>query len=165
MDKFERDLVLLIPKLRSRARHISKSLAYVEDLVQDTILRMLERRDIYKEQGNFSGWAYTVMMNIWRSDMRRNNKSKEIQVEILPEVPVPPMQENNLNTKEMIGILKKLPHHQREILILCEVQDMKYKDAAEQLNIPIGTVRSRMSRAKSTLKKRSPTSPPAGHTG
>lgn len=159
MDNFETNLVLLLPKLRSRARHISKSLTHVEDLVQDTILRMLERREIYKEQGNFAGWAYTVMMNIWRSDMRKSNRIKEIQVEIMPEVPVPPTQENHLNSKEMISILRKLPEHQKEILILCEIQDMKYKDAAEQLNIPIGTVRSRMSRAKSTLKKNSHLAP------
>lgn len=135
-----------------------------EDIAQDTFLRLYRLKHTYKEVGKFSSWFYTIALNqaksflrdkIKRSSVSLNQKygEDEHEIEYRADVRLP---DEELMAKDDTYYVQKainaLEEKHKEIIILRDIQDMEYEEIAKILNIPVGTVKSRINRARESLK-------------
>ena len=145
-----------MPKLKSYAMRLTKNKADAEDLLQNTIVRAYEKRHLYQEQNTLSSWASRVMYNIFVSQYRRRTK---FESQYDPEPAIARQTANidhddQIMMKEVDSAMHELSTQHRDILVMICIQGMKYEEAAEVLDIPVGTVRSRLSRARSLLAEK-----------
>ncbi len=139
-----------------------------EDLVQETFLRVIRHRRDYRRSGRFFSWLYTIAVNLARNEIR-NAKRRGTSVVIdtvtgTNETGTLQMEDDRPGADETLGrdelkrlihaAILELPNRFREVLILRDLQDLKYEEIAEVLGIPGGTVRSRINRARLALKDR-----------
>jgi RNA polymerase sigma-70 factor (ECF subfamily) len=139
-----------------------------EDLTQEVFVRVFRHRRNYRRTGRFSSWLYTIAVNIARNEIRlRNrrgatvaidgvtgtNESGTIQLEDANRRTDRDAQQNEIG-RVVRRAIQDLPRHHREVLILRDLQDLKYEEIADVLGIPGGTVRSRINRARLALRKR-----------
>jgi len=169
--RFERDAVPLLGRVLAVARTFTRNEAEAEDLVQDTYVRALERFHQFEEGTNLIGWlgriAYTQFVNKYRMNQLRKTESlkEELHSPDEPEyVPDPaatgafagallsPAVREGMDQR-MAQALGRLSPELHYVLILCVVGEMRYREAASALAIPIGTVMSRLSRAKAALRE------------
>lgn len=145
----------LIPALRRYARSLVRNRANADDLVQDCLERAV-RRWSQRRDGEVRAWLFTILHNLAvdqfrRSAVRGNHVAiDEVNEENLGEVAV---QEQKLMYRDVWNKLGRLPEEQRAVLLLVAVEDLSYADAAKVLNIPVGTVMSRLSRARARLQQ------------
>lgn len=147
-------LVLQIPSLKKFAFHLTKNKADADDLVQATCLRALEKVDYFKDDTNLLSWTSKIMFNLFASSYRRKMKFEtKLDPNIfLGNISISPTQEFCLEFSNTRNAMMQLKRTHREVLILVCLQGMLYKEASEALDIPIGTVRSRLSRARLNLQ-------------
>lgn len=153
---FRADLTAEIPYLRRFARALTGDPALADDLVQDCIERALVKSHLYDPTRPLRAWLYTVLRNIHVSGLRRERRAGIVKtVDDLsdPEVMVRPSQEGETLLLQVASALDRLPDQQREVMILVAVEDMSYRDVAEITGVPVGTVMSRLSRARSALRE------------
>ena len=139
-----------------------------EDLTQEVFLRVYRNRMNYRQTGKFSSWLFTIAVNLARNEMRNvkrrgssiaidtvtgMNESGTLQLRDFSPIPDETVKRNDLS-KLVRETIMDLPNRHREILVLRDLQDLKYEEIAELLGIPGGTVRSRINRARMALKKR-----------
>lgn len=148
------ELVGNLINLRRFAFHLTRNMSDAEDLVQATVLCALEKKHMYRTDTNLLGWTSRIMFNIFVSEYRRKKKfeSKEDPEIHINARSVEPRQNHIVEMIKVSDAIKKLPHSQKEIISLIYMNDLKYQDAAEHLSIPIGTVRSRLARARHNLR-------------
>jgi len=148
------ELEALMPRLRRFATVLMRDEAQVDDLVQDVVLRAIEKLHLFKEGTNFSGWMFTIMYNRAMSEFRSRRRSplinKELEERDSPRVSA--KQEDQIFLGEVGQAWGKLQASHREVLYLVVIEQLRYEEAAEVLEIPIGTVRSRLSRARDELR-------------
>jgi RNA polymerase sigma-70 factor (ECF subfamily) len=149
VDEFEILLTQQIPRLRRYARVLSGSAMHADDLVQDTLERSWSRRHLWRAGTDLRAWVFTVMHNIY---VNRNRRREYDRAHDGIEPPCPPTQERHMEMRDLDRALAKLTADQREILLLVAVEEMRYADVAAILNLPIGTVMSRLSRAREHLR-------------
>ncbi|HEX2430191.1 MAG TPA: RNA polymerase sigma factor [Aestuariivirgaceae bacterium] len=153
---FKTELVTHIPFLRRFARALTGDQALADDLVQDCIERALRKHELYDPERPMRAWLYTILRNLHvsgrRSELRRGSN---IGLEEIPRGAdaVPPRQEDRLALGDIEEAVRRLPLVQREVLLLVVLEDMSYRDVAEITGVPIGTVMSRLSRARSFLRQ------------
>ena len=136
------------------AMRLTRNTADAEDLLQNTILRAYEKKDLFHEGSSVFKWASKIMYNLFVSDYRRKVKF-ETQYDpetFLEKESVAAAQEDQMMVSQVGEAMKKLSGEHSEILVMICVQGMRYEEAAEALDIPVGTVRSRLSRARSQLQ-------------
>ncbi len=152
---FRTKLIAEIPHLRRFARGLCGDASLADDLVQDCIERALKKSHLYDVTKPLRAWLYTVLRNIhvsnWRSNVKHTS-SKNIDDLQDGEGATRADQEDGFSTTLITEALDKLPALQREVLILVSLEEVSYRDAAEIIGVPIGTIMSRLSRARSTLK-------------
>lgn len=152
---FRNQLIAEIPHLRRFARSLCGDASLADDLVQDCIERALKKSHLYDVNKPLRAWLYTVLRNIhvsnWRSNAKHKN-AKNIDDLHEGEGATRADQEDNFSTSLITEALDKLPVQQREVLVLIGLEEVSYKDAAEIIGVPIGTIMSRLSRARSTLQ-------------
>jgi RNA polymerase sigma-70 factor, ECF subfamily len=153
---FKTDLATHIPFLRRFARALTGDSALADDLVQDCIERALRKHTLYDPKRPMRAWLYTMLRNLHVSG-RRNQLRQGARVG-LDDVPsgadaVPPHQEDRLALADVEEAVQRLPLVQREVLLLVVLDEMSYRDVAEVLGVPIGTVMSRLSRARLFLRQ------------
>lgn len=152
---FRNQLISEIPHLRRFARSLCGDASLADDLVQDCIERALKKSHLYDVTKPLRAWLYAVLRNIHVSNWRSNAKhqyAKHIDDLQEGEGATRADQEDNFSTTLITDALDKLSAQQREVLVLISLEDVSYKDASEILGVPIGTIMSRLSRARSTLK-------------
>jgi RNA polymerase sigma factor (sigma-70 family) len=141
-----------IPALRRYAFALLRDRDRADDLVQDTLERALSRWLLRRPDGDVRAWLFTILRNLhvsrWRSDRRRN--TVDLDAAAVPGVAA--RQEAALEVHDVLAALDQLPEEQKSLLLLVGVDDFSYDDAARILGMPIGTVMSRLSRARQRLR-------------
>lgn len=146
----------LIPALRRYARVLLKDRAAADDLVQDCLERVISRWHQRRADGDTRSWIFTILHNLAMTRLsRRTNRPQHIAIEDAEEsvLSVPPSQEDRLRYRDLLGALSQLPEEQRAVLLLVSVEDLSYAETANVLDVPVGTVMSRLSRARERLLK------------
>ena len=147
-------IIAEIPKLRRFARALSGNAAAADDLVQDCLERALGRLHLWRENTNLRAWLFTILRNIHLNQLRHSSRRPhETSYDDMPEPPShsAPAQGHGMAIRDLGLALDKLPDQQREVVLLVGLEDMSYKEAAEILGVPIGTVMSRLARGRESL--------------
>jgi RNA polymerase sigma-70 factor, ECF subfamily len=156
-----------IPALRRYAHALLRSRDKADDLVQDCLLLAIDRAGQWHRGTNLRAWLFKILYNKFISDMRRQAlrlPSQGIGGRLLDE-PVKAAQHTMLACGELERAVRELPTEQRTTLLLVALEGMNYEEAAEISGVPVGTVRSRLSRARQALRQRLlvPEAEPAAH--
>ena len=146
----------VIPALRRYARTFVRDAAAADDLVQDTLERAISRWHQRRSDGETRAWLFTILHNLAVNHLRRAaRRGREVPLDDAGEsdVAVPSTQEDALRRDDILGAVGQLPDDQRSVLLLVSLEDVSYAEAARVLDIPIGTVMSRLARARARLLK------------
>ncbi|MFT4171798.1 MAG: sigma-70 family RNA polymerase sigma factor [Rhodocyclaceae bacterium] len=147
----EQDIVAEIPRLRRYARALTGDAARADDLVQDTLERALSKWRLWRP-GNLRAWLLTIMHNVFVNQWRAAPPLEYPGEDALPDASVRAEQEDGLALRDLDRALLRLPGEQREVLLLIGLEALSYDEAAQVLGIPIGTVMSRLFRARERLR-------------
>ena len=143
-----------IPPLRRYARALVRDASRADDLIQDTLARALAKQHLWQEGTNLRAWLFTLMhnlnVNLVRQSMREGMTVDVEDVSATLVANTDPTASCQLRELEMA--IARLPVEQREVVLLIGLEGIRYDEAAEILHVPIGTVRSRLSRARETLR-------------
>lgn len=126
-----------------------------DDLVQDCLLRAMSRWHLWRRPGNLRAWLFTILHNIYVNDVQKSAARPnviELQ-EYLPGISVPPEQTHGLALREVAQAVQRLPDDQKRILLLVGVEGFSYEETAQIAGVPVGTVMSRLSRARRKLRE------------
>jgi RNA polymerase sigma-70 factor (ECF subfamily) len=154
MTDISRLIELEIPHMRSFARSLVRNHQAVDDLVQNTLLRALEKQHLWQPGTRLRSWMFAIMHNLYVNDVR---KSVVRGVEILPEkvaLMTPATQVSTIEFRDLRRILATLPEEQRRVVMMIYVEELSYEEVSAILSIPLGTVRSRLHRARDTIRAR-----------
>ncbi len=143
----------LIPALRRYAYALVRDHAAADDLVQDTLERALSRWTSRRPDGELRAWLFAILRNL-HIDAHRQARRRGVQVEIdeVDHGETAAHQEAALEARDVLATLEQLPEEQKSLLLLIGVEDFSYDEAARILGVPIGTVMSRLSRARQRLR-------------
>ena len=144
-------LVDLIPRLRRYARALVGDRASADDLVQDTLERAWAKLHLYRRGTDLRAWLFTVMHNVHVNRVRATRPMDMLEDE-MPELAQRAAQGDGLLVRDLERAIARLPAEQRAVLLLVTLEEMSYEEVARALAIPIGTVMSRLSRAREKLR-------------
>jgi RNA polymerase sigma-70 factor (ECF subfamily) len=148
------DIIAQLASLKRYARSLVRNNADAEDLVQDTLLRAYERRATFRKGANLRTWLFTILHNTHvdtkRSSVSRIRRDDAVAAERGYQYPA--AQEHAVHLRQVRDAFMQLPAEQREALHLIAVEDLSYQQAAETLGVPLGTLMSRVSRARAALR-------------
>jgi RNA polymerase sigma factor (sigma-70 family) len=154
------DLVAALPRLRRYARVLTGDSHRADDLVQDTLARAWEKRALWRAGSDLRAWLFTIMHNVHVNQFairRRELAESSLDADDGPaggwEIPVRATQSDRVELTEVMMHIQRLPTEQREVLILAAVEELRYEDIARLQGIPIGTVMSRLNRARERLRR------------
>lgn len=146
----------LIPALRRYARALMRDRAAADDLVQDCLERAITRWHQRHADGDARAWLFRILHNLAINRLRQaQSRGPHIGLEVAGEtMPVlAPAQEEGLRHRDILLALQQLPEEQRSVLLLVSVEDLSYAAAARVLDIPLGTVMSRLARGRERLRQ------------
>lgn len=153
MSSFTSDVLEHLPRLKRYARSLRHDLAQSEDLVQETMMRALENAHLYRHDTYLCGWLVTIMHNVHVNAVRSQKRSPTfVSDEVIGRLGRAPTQEAPVELREIRRAIARLPRAQREPLLLHWLHGLKYEEVARKMGIPHGTVQSRISRARKTLR-------------
>lgn len=144
-------LVALIPRLRRYARALVSDRAAADDLVQDTLERALTKLHLFRRGTDLRAWLFTVMHNVRVNQLRAAHPTDALEDD-MPELAQRATQGDALLVRDLERAIATLPLAQREVLLLVALEDLSYEQAAQVLGTPIGTVMSRLARAREKLR-------------
>lgn len=144
-----------IPYLRRSALGLTRDPHYADDLVQECLVRAVASIGHWKAGTNIRAWLLTILRNVFRNDLRRARRDPLLDASDEDElcVPVPAAQEARLALNEVHDAFLVLTDDHREILLLVGIEGLSYEEAANVLEIPVETVRSRLARARQALRR------------
>lgn len=148
-----RAILAEMPRLRRYARAMLGDRAAADDLVQDTLERAWSRFSQWRPGSNLRVWLFGIMHNLRVDQLRRPTLATQDLDEDLSEVSARPTQSDGLEVNDLAAALDQLPEEQRAVLLLVALDDMSYAEVAETLGIPLGTVMSRLSRGRESLRR------------
>jgi RNA polymerase sigma-70 factor (ECF subfamily) len=150
----EQQMLAAIPHLRAFAVSLTGDLDRADDLVQGALLRAIEKIDLFQPGTQLQAWMFTILRNQFRTEYRKRKREVEDPDGArAARVPVMPAQGSHLDFHDMLTALRKLPVEQREALVLVTAEGMSYAETARICGTNIGTIKSRINRARSTLAK------------
>ena len=143
-----------IPHLRRYARFLAGDIDVADDLVQECLVRAIAKVDSWEPGTHLRAWLFVILRNCYFSDVRRENRSPVIETstDIALLSQVNGNQESSLLLNEVRTAIASLSDEHREVLLLVAIEEVSYQKAAEIIHVPIGTVRSRASRARDALR-------------
>lgn len=151
--EFKNDLVALIPHLRAFARTLTGNAAAADDLAQDAMLKAWDARQSFQMGTNMKAWTFMILRNQFYSDKRRSWRSTQLDQEAAERTLVAVDDPSStLELDELRQAIAQLPHEQREALILVGAGGFAYEEAAAICDCAVGTVKSRVSRARRALQ-------------
>jgi len=143
-------LLACLPRLRRYARALTGDSARADDLVQDTVERGWSRIGQWRPDGDLRAWLFSIMHNLHIDQLRRAPPpTVDLEDGDLPVAAAT----SALDVRDLERALQQLPSGQREVLLLVALEEMRYEDVAAMLDIPLGTVMSRLSRARENLRR------------
>ncbi|MFK7891925.1 MAG: RNA polymerase sigma factor [Granulosicoccus sp.] len=151
---FRDELVNLIPRLRRYAYSLTGSTPDGDDLVQVTLERSMSREHQFKGSNGLQGWVFSVLRSCWSNELRSRkvrSGNGTVDVELLDDNSSDMSLEVMQTRKDLHGLLMQLPETHRSVIMLVDVEGMSYAEAAEALDIPRGTLMSRLARAREKL--------------
>jgi RNA polymerase sigma-70 factor, ECF subfamily len=149
---FKDQLIAEMSNLRAFAISLCGSVSLADDLVQETLLRAWSKSDKFQLGTSLRAWLFTILRNIYYSNYRK--RAREVQDSegaYARRVIVSGDQESHLDLEDFRKALTRLPTEQREVLFLVGANGLSYEEAAEICQVEIGTIKSRLSRARSKL--------------
>jgi len=147
---FDDQLIAFLPKMRVWALALTRNRATADDLTQDVATKALVAQDCFTPDTNFSAWVHRIMLNHFISSVR--NKREFTDMENMPDRPVSASHEDRTALHELSWALDRLPPDQREALFMIALQEIPYETAAEKTGCAIGTLKSRVHRARLQLR-------------
>ncbi len=154
MDPFLRELPLHTPRLWRFALRLTRHQQESEDLLQRTYVRALERRHQWQPASSLISWLFAIMHSIWVNEVQSAYRRKigqfesDQQWENIAETNASGDPEFSMMCKQIVQAVDSLPEAQRLVMVLIAAEGLSYREAADVLNIPIGTVMSRLARAR-----------------
>ena len=146
-------LVALLPRLRRFARALARNVHDADDLVQLAVERALTRLDQWRPGTRLDSWMYGILRNAWIDETRsRRRRDKVLAPEELGEHVADSASEAHIQRLSIEAAMERLPEEQRLVVALVLVEGLAYKEAAEVLDVPIGTVTSRLARGREALE-------------
>lgn len=158
MDGFQREIVDLLPRLRRLARVMTRDLADADDLVQLTVERALGRRDQWRPGTRLDSWMFRIMKNAWIDETRARGRTGRVmeqglEADQIADGAIASM-ELRLEANAAERALAALPEDQRLAIALVLIDGLSYREAAEVLGVPVGTLTSRLVRGRTALQAR-----------
>lgn len=149
----EHPLVAEIPHLRRYARALMGDAGRADDLVQDCLARAYGRLHLWRRGSNLRTWLFTIMHNLHANAVRAEaRRPRVVPFDTILDPPQRATQHDALELAAINAALAALPEDQRRVVLLIGLEDMSYRDAARVLGVPIGTVMSRLHRARERLR-------------
>jgi RNA polymerase sigma-70 factor (ECF subfamily) len=144
-----------IPRLRRYALVLADDPDTADDLVQDCLERAIRKRHLWTRRGSLRSWLYRMLYNVFiNQSARLNRRRNQVPVDEIPVVlSEPARQEQRMLCRDIAVAMRSLPKEQRAALALTALEEFSYDEAADILDIPIGTLRSRLSRAREKLRE------------
>jgi RNA polymerase sigma-70 factor, ECF subfamily len=143
-----------IPRLRRYARALTGDRNAADDLVQDTLERAWVKLHLWRRGSDLRAWLFTIMHNVFVNQLRGRRAKPLVALdgEAL-DVPDRAAQSDRLEVRDLDAAVRLLPDEQREVLLLVGLEELSYRETAAALGIPIGTVMSRLSRARERVRR------------
>ncbi len=144
-----------VERLFRHAMWLERNRAEAEDLVQETMFQALQSFHRFTPGTNCRAWLLTILQHVRASRLRKAGRFvvesgvEERLANVLPFVPPVP---DHLTDEDLLAALRRIPAHQQEVILLCDIEELTYKEAAAALQIPIGTVMSRLHRGRELLR-------------
>jgi RNA polymerase sigma factor (sigma-70 family) len=150
-----RDIEAEIPRLRRYARALTRDVITADDLVQDCLTRALGKLHLWQEGSDLRAWLFTILHNQYVNHIRRAvREGAAVGLnESEPLLRRAPQQSKRLELRDLERAIAKLPDEQREVILLVGLEGMRYEEVAAVLDVPVGTIRSRLSRGREALRK------------
>lgn len=146
-----------IPHLRRYARALTRNREAADDLVQDTLERALRKRHLWRPSGRLRSWLFRMLYRLYLNQKPRTRREydKVVPLEIAHhQLGRAPTHDLSLHCRDVMQAVNALPPRQREILLLMALEQPGYAEGARMLDVPVGTFRSRLSRARTELRQR-----------
>lgn len=154
-DRISTQIAQLLPRLRGFARSLTRNRADADDLVQQTCERALTAIDSFAPGTRLDSWLFRIMHNAWIDTTRRRRPTADIDDAAVSETLMGEdgrrTTEARLSLSAVETAIAALPEDQRSVLVLVCVEGLRYREVAEVLDIPIGTVMSRLARARAAI--------------
>ena len=152
---FEDELAALLPRLRRFAHALSRNPSDADDLAQATVERALKSRGQWQPGTRLDSWSYRIMRNLWIDTVRSRGRRERMEApaeeaERLGHDPREAV-DAGIELQRAMAAMERLPDEQREVVSLILVEGFGYREAAEMLDLPIGTVSSRLVRGRTAL--------------
>jgi RNA polymerase sigma-70 factor, ECF subfamily len=153
------DFVLLlqneIPRLRRYARALTRDAARADDLVQSCLVRAIAKEHLWVAGTDLRAWLFTILHNQNVNEIRRSVREGVVVAveDVAPALTVAPRVGASLQLRDLERAIRLLPEEQRQVILLVGLEGMRYEEVAAVLDIPIGTVRSRLSRGRERLRR------------
>lgn len=153
-ESWRNDVVALIPALRAFAWSLSHNAADADDLVQDTLIKAWTNRDKFEPGTNLRAWLFTILRNTYYTNvLRRRREVRDEQGEYASTLKAAPTQDWSVAMRSLQVALQQLPDEHREALVLVGAAGLSYEEAAEICGCALGTIKSRVNRARARLLK------------
>jgi RNA polymerase sigma-70 factor, ECF subfamily len=150
-------LVEQIPRLRAYARALTRNATAADDLVQECLTRALSKSHLWQEGTDLRAWLFTILHNQYVNQVRRAVREGTVvalsDAEAKQELTISPNQDKRLELRDLERALAELPEDQRSTVLLVGMEGLNYEEAAAVFDVPIGTIRSRLSRGRATLRQ------------
>jgi RNA polymerase sigma-70 factor (ECF subfamily) len=150
---FHEQLTAILPRLRIYALSLTRNRDSADDLVHDTVIKALAGRNSFQPGTNLAAWLFRIQRNEFISGLRRLRPTVPVDSAIAETLSHPPHQESGLIMREFLGAFSKLAATQREALLLAVVEGLPYEVIASHTGVSVGTVKSRISRARDLLER------------
>lgn len=155
IDELRKALVSMAPELYSRAFRMSRSTVTAQDLVQDTVERALRFEAQYRPGTNIKAWVHQILFSVFITKCRRNRRERKA-LDVLYSDPnawtaAPAVNEVTSLSPSTLKALDSIPSVYRDVVVMVDIEEISYKDAADKLEVPVGTVMSRLHRGRRML--------------
>ncbi len=150
---FHEQLKTVLPRLRIYALSLTRDRDAAEDLVHDTVVKALTGRNSFQPGTNLAAWLFRIQRNEFISGLRRRRPTVPVDTAIAELLSHPPHQDSGLIMREFMNAFGKLAAAQREALLLAVLEGLPYETIADHTGVSVGTVKSRISRARDTLER------------
>jgi len=164
---FREELVNLIPRLRRYAYSLTGSTPDGDDLVQTALVRSMSREDQFRGENGLQGWIFSVLRSCWHNEVRSRRVrvgNGIVDAESLNDASPDTCHETLQMRRDLHSLLMTLPENQRSAIMLIDVEGMSYAEAAQALDIPRGTLMSRLARGRDKLIALMDQPPLTGHS-
>jgi RNA polymerase sigma-70 factor, ECF subfamily len=146
------EMVALVPQMHTFARSLCRDGVKADDLVQEALARALANIERFRPGTNLKAWLFTIVRNEHYSQLRRRKfEAQGVDTDLLPEPSVPPNHDGDLELRDLNRALGRLSAGQRTALILVSASGFSYEEAAKICGCAVGTIKSRVARARDTL--------------